>query len=158
MPTLLRSRRIPAPRGAGQSLVEFALVLPVIVLIVFGTIDVGRAIFTYNTLSESARQADRVAIVDQDGANITDAAIGYAPTLGLTSADVTVCYTGETSTALDCSSAPPCEPMRVGCLAIVTVDLAYVPLTPIISDIIGSIPLSSTSIAPVESLCESGCP
>ena len=47
----------------GQSLVEFALVFPVFMLLVFGVIDGGRAIFAYNQVSEAVRNVARVASV-----------------------------------------------------------------------------------------------
>ena len=39
--------------------------MPVIVLAVLGLLDLGRGIYTYNTLAQSARQAARIAIVNQ---------------------------------------------------------------------------------------------
>ncbi len=59
---------MPAGRDDdGQSLVEFALVLPVILLIVTGLFDVGRAIFQENTLAYAAREGTRYAIVHGSG-------------------------------------------------------------------------------------------
>jgi Flp pilus assembly protein TadG len=51
------------PSERGQSLVEFALVLPVFMLLVFGILDGGRAIVAYNDVSQSARNVARVASV-----------------------------------------------------------------------------------------------
>lgn len=47
----------------GQSLVEFALILPVLLLLIMGTIDFGRALFTYAQASSQLRQALRLAAV-----------------------------------------------------------------------------------------------
>ncbi len=47
----------------GQSLVEFALVLPVLLLLILGLIDVARAIAQENTLASAAREGARYAIV-----------------------------------------------------------------------------------------------
>lgn len=49
--------------SAGQSLVEFALVLPVFLLIVLGVIEVSRAVWQENTLAYAAREGSRYAIV-----------------------------------------------------------------------------------------------
>lgn len=49
------------PRG--QSLVEFALVLPIFMLLVMGIIDGGRAIFAFNQMSQATRDVARVASV-----------------------------------------------------------------------------------------------
>jgi Flp pilus assembly protein TadG len=43
-------------------LIEFALVSPVLLLLLFGIIDIGRAIFYYDTLNHAAREGARVAV------------------------------------------------------------------------------------------------
>jgi Flp pilus assembly protein TadG len=48
---------------AGQSLVEFALILPVVLLIITGLFDVARATWQENTLAYAAREGTRYAIV-----------------------------------------------------------------------------------------------
>jgi Flp pilus assembly protein TadG len=55
-------RRWGRDEGA-QSLVEFALVLPVFLLIVFGIIDLARAVWEENELAFAAREGTRYAIV-----------------------------------------------------------------------------------------------
>jgi Flp pilus assembly protein TadG len=50
----------------GQALVEFALIVPVFILLLVGLFDLGRGVFAFNTISNAAREAARVAIVDQD--------------------------------------------------------------------------------------------
>ena len=47
----------------GQSLIEFALVLPLFLLIITGLFDVARAVFQENTLAYAAREGTRYAIV-----------------------------------------------------------------------------------------------
>jgi Flp pilus assembly protein TadG len=42
-------------RTAGQSMVEFALVLPIFLLIVLGLVDLGRAVFSYTSITNAAR-------------------------------------------------------------------------------------------------------
>lgn len=46
-----------------QSLVEFALVLPIFLLVVFGIIDLARAVWQENELAFAAREGTRWAIV-----------------------------------------------------------------------------------------------
>lgn len=48
---------------AGQSLIEFALVLPLLLLIITGLFDVARATWQENTLAYAAREGTRYAIV-----------------------------------------------------------------------------------------------
>jgi hypothetical protein len=51
-----------------QSLVEFALVLPLLLLIITGLFDVARAVWQENTLAYAAREGTRYAIVHGSGA------------------------------------------------------------------------------------------
>lgn len=45
----------------GQGLVEFALVLPIFMLLMFGIIDGGRVVFANNSMAQSSRSVARVA-------------------------------------------------------------------------------------------------
>ena len=56
MVSLIRGNR-------GQSVVEFALVLPVILLVLFGITEFGRAWMTQNILTSAAREGARHAVV-----------------------------------------------------------------------------------------------
>ena len=51
----------------GQSLVEFALILPVMILLLVGTFDIGHVVWTNDALSNAAREAARYAIVHGSG-------------------------------------------------------------------------------------------
>ncbi|OLC21930.1 MAG: hypothetical protein AUH33_00830 [Chloroflexi bacterium 13_1_40CM_68_21] len=53
----------------GQSLVEFALLLPVMLLIITGLFDVARAVWQENTLAYAAREGTRYAIVHGSSGN-----------------------------------------------------------------------------------------
>jgi Flp pilus assembly protein TadG len=46
-------------RGRGQALVEFSLVFPIMLLLVFALIDIGRVVYAHNAISEAAREAAR---------------------------------------------------------------------------------------------------
>jgi Flp pilus assembly protein TadG len=56
--TILRRRR-----SRGQSLAEFALVLPMFLLLIFAIVDLGRYVYSNNALSNAAREAARVGSV-----------------------------------------------------------------------------------------------
>jgi hypothetical protein len=45
-----------------QALIEFALVSPVLLLLLFGIVDIGRAVFYYDTLNHAAREGARTAV------------------------------------------------------------------------------------------------
>lgn len=137
---------------------EFALVLPIIILLIFAIIDLGRGVFAYNTLAESARQANRLAIVDQDETRVEAVAIDTAPTLGLTAGDIDVCFKTGSSLQRTCtnSSTDECgssSGRELGCLAIVTSTTNFQLVTPVIGSMIPPIQMSSTSIGPIEYVC-----
>jgi Flp pilus assembly protein TadG len=60
-PSLCATKDMKRQRGRdrGQSLLEFAMVLPILLLLAIGTIEFGRAYYHYNTLSKAVRQAAR---------------------------------------------------------------------------------------------------
>jgi Flp pilus assembly protein TadG len=156
----------------GQGLVEFALVFPVIVLILFGVFDFGRAIYAYNTIANAARQGARVAAVNQvvtantrcnedmpvenpldPDWSVLACAASSAVSLGVQTSDVVVAYTPPASTpTLACPSipSPPTSPLSVGCIVSVTVKYKWTPNTPVIGNILGPITLVSTSTMPIE--------
>jgi Flp pilus assembly protein TadG len=49
-------------RHGGQSMVEFAILAPVFFLLLLGTIDLGRAVYIYNAISDAAREGTRAAV------------------------------------------------------------------------------------------------
>ncbi len=56
-------------RYSGQSLVEFALILPLFFFLITGFLDLGRALFYYSSLTNAVREATRYAIVHKDELN-----------------------------------------------------------------------------------------
>jgi len=76
-------------RERGQELVEYALTLPIFLLLVFGIFDMGRGVYYYSALQNAAREGARYAIVNAcDNAGVI--ARVKARTLGLNPADVIV--------------------------------------------------------------------
>lgn len=58
--TAIGSHRL---RGqSSQALIEFALISPVLLLLLFGIIDIGRAIYYYDTVSHAALEGARIAV------------------------------------------------------------------------------------------------
>lgn len=60
-------RRLMRSDDSGQSIVEFALILPLLLLIITGLFDVARATWQENTLAYAAREGTRYAIVHGSG-------------------------------------------------------------------------------------------
>jgi Flp pilus assembly protein TadG len=71
---------------SGQTLVEFALILPIFLLLVLGFFDLGRAVFYYSSLSNAVREGTRDGVVMNYTGDtvdeIKDSILGYA--FGLT--------------------------------------------------------------------------
>lgn len=51
----------------GQGLVEFALVVPILLLLVLGLVELGRAWMTRNVMTGAAREAARIYVVPDGG-------------------------------------------------------------------------------------------
>ena len=49
--------------SSGQEIVEYAMVLPLFLLLIFGIIDFGRTIFAYTSIANAAREGARAGIV-----------------------------------------------------------------------------------------------
>ncbi len=56
-------RFLQKTRSRGQNMVEFALVMPIFFLLVFGTIELGFLVYTNHTLSNATREGARFAMV-----------------------------------------------------------------------------------------------
>ena len=57
----------------GVALVEFALILPLLLLLTFITTEFGRALYQYNTLAKSVRDASRYLSMQLPGTQMTTA-------------------------------------------------------------------------------------
>jgi len=53
-------------RDSGQSLLEFALIFPLVFFLITGFLDLGRAVFYYSSLTNAVREGTRYAIVHKD--------------------------------------------------------------------------------------------
>lgn len=96
------SRRRSGAPDRGAVAVEFALLLPLLLLIIFGVIDFGRALNAQITLTQAAREGARLAALGDTNAEVTtraqDAAVGVKP--------VTVSVTDQPNSSADCPSDP----------------------------------------------------
>jgi hypothetical protein len=152
-------RRLIQP---GQALVEFALILPVLLLILLGTIDTGRLIFAYNAVSNAAREGGRTAIVNQTPAEVRQRAAEQATVLGISPADPGSCPaaggptpqpTGVCFVLRSRDESAACPTAEIGCTAIVAAKWEYRAITPIIGDLLGPMSVSSTTRQLVEKVC-----
>ncbi len=151
--------RLPAVKNAtarGQSLVEFALILPILILMLVGVLDFGRAIYAYNTINNAAREGARLAIVDQTELDIQERAAGAGVSLGVDPADVIVDFRDSASAAAGSCDDKIGQPTIVGCLAVVTVPYQYTAATPVIGSLVGVLMLAGESQFAVEFNCVDG--
>ncbi len=69
-PIRLRPKLLGTRRGSrGQSAVEFALVAPLLFLLIFGIVDFGRAMFYQNEITNATREGARIAILASNPCN-----------------------------------------------------------------------------------------
>lgn len=91
-------RRNPHDRGA--ALVEFAIITPLLLLLVFGIIEFGRAYNAQNTLTHAAREGARKYAITQDTTEGETAAKNAATSLDSSQITVTLssCVPGDPAT------------------------------------------------------------
>ena len=100
----LRAARLRGERGA--TAVEFAFILPLLIVLVLGIAEFGHAFQVSGTLSAAARVGVRVMALQNDPAAARTAVRNAAPSLNpaVTNAQITItpasCPTGATSTTV----------------------------------------------------------
>lgn len=78
------------PSIRGQGLVEFALVLPVFLLLLIGMAEFGRAWMTRNILTGASREAVRIAAVKGDSGTALSRANNILSSAGISGASVNI--------------------------------------------------------------------
>jgi Flp pilus assembly protein TadG len=157
-------------RSRGQSLVEFALVLPIFILFLFGLIDGGRLVYQHSVLSQAAREGARLASVEASWIGSADAGCGSAngPTCPASSASMktdivtaanrmiapfAVVPAADVFVRCDPSGGTPtgtwtgtsCTSNGSGNVASVRVAGTFRPITPVISQIVGIVSMSAST-------------
>lgn len=126
-------------RQRGQSVVELALLMPILLWFCLGLVDFGRAFYTHVGLTNAAREGARYAAATApacDQSPIKAKARAEQTLLGLTDAMITV----------DCSVADR---------RTVRITFAFAPITPFVANALdnpdgsGSIPLTTWATMPV---------
>lgn len=143
-------------------MVEFALILPVFLLVLVGIFDFGRAIYAYNNVANAAREGARTAIINQWPDAIRAKAAQQATALGLPVTDPGGCpANGGPTTAASgiCvnfflgDTTDTCDPIVIGCNAVVSVKWEYQAIVPLVGNVVGAIPLVATSRQAIEAVC-----
>jgi Flp pilus assembly protein TadG len=131
-------------RTRGQSLVEFALALPIFLLVVFGLIDLGRAVFVANSLAEAARDGARYGSVQARAWNDT------RRTNVETWISNRLSGVPDPTVTVECTTANPGLGCTVEDILTVTVESQVEMITPVIGQIIGPLSLEGRSEAVVQ--------
>lgn len=113
----------------GQTLVELALIIPIIVVMLMVTLEFGRIFFTYLTVTHASREAARATVVSvqKDDAFIRDKVVNAAS--WITPSDLTI----EVSPSYIITPQPT---RTTGVPLTVTVKCPVTLYTPILSDIL----------------------
>ncbi len=134
-------RHLIRSRASGQALVEFSLAIPVFLLMLMGIFDLGRGIYTFNGVSQAAREIARTESVrptDPLGQSTeTLQTIAVQKKLVPAMSNPTFAcsdFTGAASTNVPCAS---------GDYVKVTVSSSYTPIS--LLGILGPITLTSSS-------------
>ncbi len=152
---ILGTDRAAANRTRGQALVEFALAIPIFLLLLIALFDLGRAVFSYNTLTNAAREGARIAIVNQDVPSIVTHAKAQSAIVELNDPSVKVGFYQVNAADGSPNTSKPCNPVAVSCLAVVSFEATYQPITPIISNFLfpSGVTMTAKSVLSVEYSC-----
>lgn len=155
--SFLRNRR--RDRTRGQSLVEFALVLPIIMLLTLAALDFGRIYLGYINIQNMARIAANYAANNPDAwTGVGDASkkASYQNQI-LADASATNCHL-PTAAGVETASAPTFTDAdgdgayEIGDTAQVALTCTFNVITPVIANVVGgSIPVSASAVFPVKS-------
>jgi Flp pilus assembly protein TadG len=82
--------------GRGQALAEFALAVPVFLVLIMLTFEAGRLVFTWSCLMEGGRDGARIAILASTTSTtpVTNAALNLTSWMGVTASNVSVSRNG----------------------------------------------------------------
>jgi Flp pilus assembly protein TadG len=145
----------------GQTLVEFALIAPVFILILLAIFDIGRGVFAYTSATNAAREGARLAIVNQDTASIyarIRSQSSVAENNNGDGSDVTVEFLRADASGNPIAGSSCVDTngyISIGCLAVVRYETTFQPITPVVRQILFSsgVVLTAETVLPVEFTC-----
>jgi hypothetical protein len=145
----------PLRKPRGQAVAEFALVFPIVALLLVAAFDIGRGVFAYNSVTNAAREGARLAIVNQDISMITQRAVSQTSIAETGAPNVRVTFWEAGSNPNPNSLAGDCSPVGFGCQALVRYETTFQLITPIIRNVLfpSGVTLVATSVEFVEFTC-----
>jgi hypothetical protein len=130
----------------GQGLTEFALAIPILLLILLGVIEMGRLLFFYSSVASASREAARYgAAVDNfsDCTGIRDAARRVGFFAGIEDSDISISYDNLKNGATHTNCPPPVNQVVPGTRIIVAISADYAPVVPLVP--VPSFPVESNN-------------
>ncbi|HWO56187.1 MAG TPA: TadE/TadG family type IV pilus assembly protein [bacterium] len=82
-----RTRRHQGRFECGQAVVEFAFILPLLLILVFGITELGRMLMRTNVLTQAAREGARAAAVGVDSASVVSRVEAILSSAGVDATD-----------------------------------------------------------------------
>jgi len=133
-------------RERGQGLVEFSLAITVFLVLIMGIVDLGRAVYQYNGVAETARELARAASVHPGSplGNSTKALSTLQAQRGLVPGLATPAYA-----CIDIGGTTVTGACAAGDWVRVTARSTFIPVTPL-ATFLGQIVLSSTASSRLE--------
>jgi Flp pilus assembly protein TadG len=139
-------------RERGQGLIEFAMVLPVLLLTIMGIIDFGRLFVVYSNLFNAAREGTRYGIVNpKDVPGIANAARNKVDIVEPANVDIYVEFDSGPGTA-----AKSFEAVTIGDRVIVTVNHDVEMITPLVRVIAQELHLETVAARTISTMGEIG--
>jgi len=114
LPALLRRKRRATVRRRGVAAVEAALLLPLALMLMLGTWELGRLIQVSQVLENAAREGGRAASTGQNtNSQVQQTVLNYLQNAGLPSTSATVTITDLTTPGTDCSEATELDQLQI---------------------------------------------
>jgi Flp pilus assembly protein TadG len=88
-------KQVTMNRSSGQELVEYALILPILLVLLLGIMELGLAVFNYDTMSNAAREAARTGIITRDETTIRSAGLKLTTGTALSTTNITIFWLPE---------------------------------------------------------------
>jgi len=133
------------PKQRGQALVEFALVIPIFVLLLFGLLDVGRLVYVNNAVAQGAREGARWGAVQGRSATASDrTTVGNRAISLLAAVPAPV---ASVTCERDGASVATC---RTNDVLVVRLQSSVGMLTPVIGQIVGTVTVRGESRVAVQ--------